>query len=53
MGPWRTLEQIEFETLKWTEWFNNRRLLRPNGHRPTAELVAEYYAAIDESAMAA
>ena len=52
-GPWRTLEQIEFETAKWVDWFNNRRLLERLGDKPPAEWEAEYHAAIDESAMAA
>lgn len=28
-GPWRNMEQVEFETLKWVDQFNNRRLLEP------------------------
>jgi transposase InsO family protein len=27
-GPWRSLEAVEFATLEWVDWFNNRRLLR-------------------------
>jgi putative transposase len=26
-GPWRHAEQVEFATLTWIDWFNNRRLL--------------------------
>ena len=26
-GPWRHLEAVEFATLDWVDWFNNRRLL--------------------------
>ena len=26
-GPWRNLEAVEFATLDWVDWFNNRRLL--------------------------
>src|SRR3954449_12371604 len=26
-GPWRTFEAVEFATLEWVDWFNNRRLL--------------------------
>ena len=26
-GPWRSLEAVEYATLKWVDWFNNRRLL--------------------------
>ena len=28
-GPWRSLEAVEFATLKWVDWFNHRRLLEP------------------------
>ena len=26
-GPWRSFEAVEFATLEWVDWFNNRRLL--------------------------
>ncbi|MFY9655689.1 MAG: integrase core domain-containing protein [Methylocystis sp.] len=52
-GPWRSLEQVEFDTLEWVDWFNNRRLLEPIGNIPPAEAEARYYAQIEEPAMAA
>jgi len=36
-GPWRNFEYVEFETLKWVDWFNNQRLLEPIGDIPPAE----------------
>jgi hypothetical protein len=27
-GPWRSFEAVEFATLEWVDWFNNRRLSR-------------------------
>ena len=42
-GPWRGLADIEFATLQWVDWFNNRRLLEPLGHRPPAESERAYY----------
>ena len=42
-GPWRHLEAVEFATLRWVDWFNNRRLLEPIGHVPPAEYEAKYY----------
>ena len=36
-GPWRHLEAVEFATLEWVEWFNNRRLLGSIGYVPPAE----------------
>jgi putative transposase len=29
-GPWRSLEAVEYATLEWVHWFNNRRLLEPS-----------------------
>jgi transposase InsO family protein len=42
LGPWRNSEHVEFETLDWVDWFNNRRLLEPIGHIPPAEYEASY-----------
>jgi transposase InsO family protein len=42
-GPWRNLEAVEFETLDWIDWFNNRRLLEPIGDIPPAEYEEMYY----------
>ena len=36
-GPWRSLEAVEYATLEWVDWFNNRRLLEPIGHVPPAD----------------
>jgi transposase InsO family protein len=52
-GPWRSLEAVEFATLEWVEWFNNRRLLEPIGNIPPAEAEARYYAKLETLAMAA
>ncbi len=42
-GPWKSLEEIEFKTLEWVDWFNNRRLLEPIGYVPPVEYEAMYY----------
>jgi putative transposase len=47
-GPWRTLEAVEYATLEWVDWFNNRRLLEPIGHVPPAEAEAAYYRDLEE-----
>jgi len=52
-GPWRSFEAVEFATLTWVDWFNNRRLLEPIGNIPPAEAEERYYAMMDEPAMAA
>ena len=46
-GPWRSFDAVEYATLEWVDWFNNRRLLEPIGNIPPAEAEARYYAQID------
>jgi putative transposase len=52
-GPWRGMEAVEFATLEWVHWFNNRRLLEPIGNIPPAEAEARYYAQTGAQALAA
>jgi len=42
-GPWKTIEDVEFATLEWVDWFNNRRLLEPIGYIPPTEFEDMYY----------
>jgi transposase InsO family protein len=42
-GPWRSMEQVEFATLEWVDWFNTRRLLEPIGYVPPAEFEEAYH----------
>jgi putative transposase len=51
--PWRSLEAVEFATLEWVAWFNNRRLLEPIGNMTPAEAEERYYAQLQETALAA
>jgi putative transposase len=41
-GPWKGLDEVEYATLEWVDWFNHRRLLEPIGFVPPAELEAAY-----------
>ena len=52
-GPWRSFDAVEYATLEWVDWFNNRRLLEPIGNIPPAEAEANFYAALEKSDMAA
>lgn len=52
-GPWRNFDAVEYATLEWADWFNNRRLLEPIGNIPPVEAEANYYAALERSDMAA
>ncbi|MGZ4740476.1 MAG: integrase core domain-containing protein, partial [Ilumatobacteraceae bacterium] len=42
-GPWRGLDDVEFATLEYVDWFNHRRLHSSIGMIPPAELEATYY----------
>ncbi|MBB3987328.1 transposase InsO family protein [Sagittula marina] len=51
--PWRSFEAVEYATLKWVDWFNNRRLQEPGGNIPPADAEANFYAALERSDVAA
>jgi putative transposase len=48
-GPWRGLDEIEYATLEWVDWFNHRRLLEPIGYVPPAEFEAAFHSEEDPS----
>ena len=52
-GPWRHLEAVEFATLEWVDWFNNRRLLGPIGYVAPVEYEQAYYRVQETPAMEA
>jgi transposase InsO family protein len=52
-GPWRTLDAVEYATLVWVDWFNNRRLLESIGHVPPVEYERDYHRLNEAQAMAA
>jgi transposase InsO family protein len=52
-GPWKTVDEVEYATLEWVDWFNNRRLLETNGDIPPAEFESCYYEQCEGSAMVA
>jgi putative transposase len=52
-GPWKQIEDVEYATLEWVDWFNNRRLLEPIGYVSPAEYEMHYYETNKESAIAA
>jgi putative transposase len=41
-GPWRGIDEVEYATLEWVDWFNHRRLLEPIGYVPPAEFEAAF-----------
>jgi putative transposase len=52
-GPWKQIEDVEYATLEWVDWFNHRRLLEPIGYVSPVEYEIRYYESIQESAKAA
>ena len=50
-GPWKNIEAVEYATLEWVDWFNQRRLLEPIGNMPPAEFETAYYRQTEESAV--
>ncbi len=52
-GPWRSFEAVEYATLEWVDWYNNRRLLAPIGNVPPAEAEARYHAHVGGHVLAA
>ena len=41
-GPWRRLDDVEYATFTWVDWFNNRRLPASIGNLPPAEFELMY-----------
>lgn len=52
-GPWKNLDEVEYATLKWVNWYNNHRLLEPIGNIPPIEFEAAYYEQENGQALAA
>ena len=52
-GPWKNIDEVEYATLDWVGWFNNRRILEPIGNIPPAEYELMYYQQLEESSEAA
>ncbi|KAF0179010.1 MAG: integrase catalytic region, partial [Nitrospirae bacterium] len=48
----RTIDMVEYATLEWVDWFNNRRLLESIGDIPPADREIEYYRQMQESTVA-
>jgi transposase InsO family protein len=53
IGPWKSMREVEWETLKWVDWYNNRRLLGPIGYITPAEAEETFYANLNTLDMVA
>ena len=52
-GPWRNIDAVEYATLEWVDWFNNRRLFEPIGYIPPVEFEQLYYQRQEDPVMEA
>ena len=53
IGPWKSMREVEWETLKWVDWYNNLRLLGPIGYITPAEAEEAFYANLNTLDMVA
>ena len=47
LGPWKSMGQVEWETLQWVSWYNTERLHSAIGHRPPQEREDAFYASMN------
>jgi len=52
-GPWRGLDDVEYATLEYVDWFNHRRLHGELGMIPPAEIEAIHYDQLAPALLAA
>ena len=48
-GPLRIIDDVEYATMEWVDWFNNRRLHSQLDYLPPEEYEAAYYAHVQTS----
>ena len=48
-GPLRIIDDVEYATMEWVDWFNNRRLHSVLDYVPPEEYESAYYAHIQGS----
>jgi putative transposase len=47
LGPWKSVGQVEWETLKWVDWYNNTRLHSAIGYVTPKEAEEAFYASLN------
>ena len=43
LGPWKSMAQVEWETLHWVSWYNTERLHGAIGHRPPRDVEEAFH----------
>jgi len=51
-GPWKTIDDLELQTLAWVHWHNNERLHSYLDDVPPVEFEAIYDATVSETSLA-
>lgn len=41
--PWRSVDDVEYATTSWVDWYNHRRFYQYRGNMPPIELETIYY----------
>ena len=53
LGPSKSVGQVEWETLKWVDWYNNTRLHSAIGYVTPHEAEEAFYASLNAGEKAA
>lgn len=53
MAPWKSVGQIEWETMAWVSWYNSERLHSAIGYVPPQEAEEAFYESLNEDQKAA
>ena len=53
MGPWKSVAQVEWEALKWVNWYNTKRLHSKIGYITPHETEENFYATLNADEKAA
>ena len=53
LGPWKSVGQVEWETLKWVDWYNKTRLHSAIGYVTPNEAEEAFYASLNADEKAA
>jgi len=53
LGPWKSVGHVEWETLKWVDWYNNARLHSAIGYVTPNEAEEAFYASLNADEKAA
>jgi len=53
LGSWKDVSAVDYATLEWLDWFNNRRLLQPIGYMAPATAERRCFQRLEAVPMAA